>query len=67
MYPNLSNATEPSTVLRQLVAHGDYGMKAPSRKGFYAWDEASIAAEMARYRRALSAALRILREEDDDT
>ncbi len=48
-----------------MVERGDYGMKAPGRKGFYAWDEASIAREKARYQRALAAALRILREEDE--
>ena len=67
MYPDLCNATEPSAVLRQLVARGEYGMKSPSRKGFYAWNEASIATETARYQRALAEALRILREEDDKT
>jgi 3-hydroxybutyryl-CoA dehydrogenase len=65
MYPHLCNATEPSTYVRQLVERGDYGMKAPSRRGFYAWDEASIARETARYQRALAAALRILSEEGD--
>jgi 3-hydroxybutyryl-CoA dehydrogenase len=66
MYPHLSNAAEPSPLIRQLVEHGEVGMKAPSRKGFYQWDEASIARETARYQRALAAALRILREEDAD-
>jgi 3-hydroxybutyryl-CoA dehydrogenase len=65
MYPHLSNATEPSRVMRELVARGDTGMKSPGRRGFYRWDEASIARESARYRRALAAALRILSEEDD--
>ena len=65
MYPDLCNSTEPSRVVRQLVARGDYGMKSPQHKGFYAWDDASIANETARYRRALAAALRILRDEDD--
>jgi len=64
MYPHLSNTTQPSPLMRQLIERGDYGMKAPSRKGFYRWDDASIARETARYQRALAAALRILREED---
>jgi len=64
MYPHLTNTAEPSPLLRQMVARGDYGMKAPSRRGFYQWDDASIAREAARYQRALAAALRILREED---
>lgn len=66
MYPHLSNTAEPSPLMRQLVERGEVGMKAPSRKGFYQWDEASIARETARYQRALAAALRILREEDAD-
>jgi 3-hydroxybutyryl-CoA dehydrogenase len=64
MYPHLANTAEPSPLLRQLVERGEVGMKAPSRKGFYRWDEASIARETARYQRALAAALRILRDED---
>jgi 3-hydroxybutyryl-CoA dehydrogenase len=64
MYPHLCNADAPSAVMRDMVARGDFGMKSPSRKGFYAWDEPSIAREAARYRRALAAALRILRDED---
>jgi 3-hydroxybutyryl-CoA dehydrogenase len=66
MYPHLANATEPGPLLRRLVERGEVGMKAPSRKGFYAWDDASIARETARYQRALAAALRILRDEDSD-
>jgi len=66
MYPHLCNATEPSPLMRQLVERGECGMKSPSRKGFYQWDDASIAREKARYQRALAAALRILRDEDAD-
>jgi 3-hydroxybutyryl-CoA dehydrogenase len=66
MYPHLTNTAEPSPLLRQMVARGEVGMKAPGRKGFYQWDDASIARETARYQRALAAALRILREEDAD-
>jgi len=64
MYPHLANTAEPSPLMRQLVERGDFGMKSPGKRGFYAWDEASIAREQARYRRALAAALAILREED---
>jgi 3-hydroxybutyryl-CoA dehydrogenase len=64
MYPHLANATEPSPLLRQLAEREEVGMKSPRRKGFYRWDDASIARETARYQRALAAALRILREED---
>jgi 3-hydroxybutyryl-CoA dehydrogenase len=64
MYPHLCNAAAPSPLMRQLVERGEVGMKSPARKGFYAWDEASMAREKARYERALAAALRILREEE---
>ena len=66
MYPHLSNTTEPASFVREMVERGDYGMKAPSRRGFYRWDEASIAREKSRYQRALAAALRILRAEDNE-
>ncbi len=65
MYPHLASTAEPSPLMRQLVERGDFGMKSPGKRGFYAWDDASIAREQARYRRALAAALAILREEDD--
>jgi len=65
MYPHLTNTAEPSPLIRRLVERGEVGMKSSGRKGFYRWDEASIAREKARYQRALAAALRILREEDD--
>ena len=64
MYPHLASTAEPSPLMRQLVERGDFGMKSPGKRGFYAWDDASIAREQARYRRALAAALAILREED---
>jgi 3-hydroxybutyryl-CoA dehydrogenase len=66
MYPHLARNAEPSPLLRQLVERGEVGMKSPGRRGFYQWDDASIARETARYQRALAAALRILREEDAD-
>jgi 3-hydroxybutyryl-CoA dehydrogenase len=66
MYPHLCNAGAPSPLMRQMVERGEYGMKSPRRRGFYAWDEASIARERRRYERALAAALRILREEEAD-
>jgi 3-hydroxyacyl-CoA dehydrogenase len=61
MYPTLSNATEPPPVLTERVQAGHYGMKAG--QGFYRWDEASIAAERARYERLLRAGLALIAEE----
>lgn len=64
IYPHLRNDDVPSPLMRELVARGDYGVKAASRKGFYEWDEASIAREKARYEIALGKAMQILRDEE---
>lgn len=65
IYPYLSNNTEPSPLMQNLVKNGDFGVKSASRKGFYDWDEAGIAREQARYQTALKKAMQILRDEDD--
>jgi len=65
IYPYLSNNTEPSPLMQNLVENGDFGVKSASRKGFYDWDEAGIAREQARYQTALKKAMQILRDEDD--
>jgi 3-hydroxybutyryl-CoA dehydrogenase len=67
MYPHLNNATEPSRLMRELVEAGNCGVKSPSRRGFYQWDDAAIAREQARYVRALQKALQILRDEEAQT
>lgn len=61
IYPDLNNASVPSTVLRQRVEEGALGMKAG--QGFYSWNESSIAAERVRYERLLRAAGALLAEE----
>jgi 3-hydroxybutyryl-CoA dehydrogenase len=65
IYPHLNNSTEPSPLMQALVKNGDYGVKGPSRKGFYQWDEASIEREQKRYQAALLKAMQILRDEED--
>ncbi|MGN6390557.1 MAG: 3-hydroxyacyl-CoA dehydrogenase family protein [Burkholderiaceae bacterium] len=65
IYPHLCNDSEPARLMRELVAAGDYGVKAPSRKGFYEWDEASIAREKQRYETALAKAMQVLRDEEE--
>lgn len=65
IYPYLSNNTEPSPLMQNLVENGDFGVKSASRKGFYDWDEAGIEREQARYQAALKKAMQILRDEDD--
>jgi 3-hydroxybutyryl-CoA dehydrogenase len=62
MYPSLSNATEPSRLLQRIVGEGKSGIR--TKEGFYKWDDAKIAAEKARYGRAIRKALAILREEE---
>jgi 3-hydroxybutyryl-CoA dehydrogenase len=64
LYPHLRCDKAPAPLLQRLVARGDIGMKAPSRRGFYDWDDASIARERKRYETALRKALAILRDED---
>lgn len=61
IYPDLCNATGPSTALTSLVAAGHLGMK--TGRGFYEWTPEKIAAEKARYEAALAAAGRILEAE----
>lgn len=58
IYPTLSNATNPSSVLTDKPAQGHLGMK--TGQGFYEWDEESIRAEKHRYAQALRSALAIL-------
>lgn len=65
IYPHLHTNTTPSPVMQNMVNNGDFGVKSASRKGFYDWDEATIAREQARYQRALKKAMQILRDEDE--
>lgn len=65
IYPHLKNSSEPAPLMRKLVENGDYGVKSPSRKGFYEWDEAAIAREQKRYQVALAKAMQILRDEEE--
>lgn len=63
IYPTLSNAPEPPPVLTEKAARGDIGIKAPSRRGFYQWDDEKIRVFRERYDALLGAALELLREE----
>ena len=65
IYPHLHRNTEPSQLVRDLVENGHFGVKSASRKGFYQWDEASIAREKKRYQIALMKAMQILRDEEE--
>jgi 3-hydroxybutyryl-CoA dehydrogenase len=61
IWPDLCNADGPPPVLQNNVAAGRIGFK--TKHGFFAWNDASIAKERARYERALQKCLEIFREE----
>ena len=61
IYPDLCNDSTPSPYMSDRVKAGQIGMKA--KKGFYDWTDESIAAEKARYERALAGAMEILNRE----
>ncbi|MHC8945205.1 3-hydroxyacyl-CoA dehydrogenase family protein [Advenella incenata] len=58
IYPTLSNVSEPPPVLADKPGQGQLGMK--SGQGFYDWTPEQIAAERARYDKALRTGLSIL-------
>jgi 3-hydroxybutyryl-CoA dehydrogenase len=58
IYPSLSNVSEPPPVLADKPGRGQLGMK--SGQGFYDWTPEQIAAERARYDKALRIGLSIL-------
>jgi 3-hydroxybutyryl-CoA dehydrogenase len=59
VFPDLCNDAVPSARLEQMIADGHFGMK--SGRGFFAWDEESIAAEKQRFETALQDVLTILK------
>lgn len=61
IWPDLSNADGPPPVLQRNVDEGRIGFK--TKRGFFEWDDASMAKERARYERALRKCLEIFREE----
>lgn len=61
IWPDLSNADGPPPVLQRNVDEGRIGFK--TKRGFFEWDDQSIAKERARYERALRKCLEIFREE----
>jgi 3-hydroxybutyryl-CoA dehydrogenase len=61
IYPDLCNADGPPPVLQNNVDQGRIGFK--TKRGFFEWNDESIAKERARYERALRKCLEIFREE----
>lgn len=61
IYPDLCNDAEPAPFLSDHVKAGHLGMKV--KRGFYEWNDATIAVEKARYEAALLAAKAILDRE----
>ena len=61
IWPDLSNAKGPPPVLQKNVDEGRIGFK--TKRGFFEWDDESMAKERARYERALRKCLEIFREE----
>lgn len=62
LYPDLCNDDSPPQFLMDKVGRGECGMK--TARGFWEWDDASIATERERYSKALRAALAVLQSED---
>jgi len=61
IWPDLTNADGPPPILQRNVDQGRIGFK--TKRGFFEWDDESIAKERARYERALRKCLEIFREE----
>jgi 3-hydroxybutyryl-CoA dehydrogenase len=61
IWPDLTNADGPPPILQKNVDEGRIGFK--TKRGFFEWNDESIAKERARYERALRKCLEIFREE----
>jgi 3-hydroxybutyryl-CoA dehydrogenase len=61
IWPDLSNADGPPPILQKNVDEGRIGFK--TKRGFFEWNDESMAKERARYERALRKCLEIFREE----
>jgi len=59
LYPHLYNNTEAAPVVKTLIDKGHIGMK--TKRGFWEWNEESIAKEKSRIERALQAGMAILK------
>jgi 3-hydroxybutyryl-CoA dehydrogenase len=62
LYPHLYNNTEAAPVVKALIDKGHIGMK--TKRGFWEWNDASIAKEKSRIENALQAGMAILKADD---
>jgi 3-hydroxybutyryl-CoA dehydrogenase len=61
IWPDLTNADGPPPILQRNVDQGRIGFK--TGRGFFEWNDQTIAAERSRYERALRKCLEIFKEE----
>ena len=64
VYPHLYNEKAPPALLRDMVGKGHIGMK--SGRGFWEWNEETLAKERARIERCLQAGMEILKSDADN-
>ncbi len=60
LYPELHNEKAPPALLKDMVEKGRTGMKA--KRGFWEWNDQSVAQEKARIEKALQAGFAILKD-----
>ncbi len=65
IYPHLYSEKAPPAILREMVERGDLGMK--KRRGFWQWNDDSLARERARIERCLQAGMEILKSDSKPT
>jgi 3-hydroxybutyryl-CoA dehydrogenase len=63
IYPHLYNETVPPLMLKEMVGKGHIGMKA--KRGFWKWNDETLAIERARIERCLQAGMEILKSDAD--
>jgi 3-hydroxybutyryl-CoA dehydrogenase len=61
VYPHLYNEKVPPAMLKEMVERGHIGMK--NRRGFWQWNDDSLARERARIERCLQAGMEILKSD----
>jgi 3-hydroxybutyryl-CoA dehydrogenase len=62
LYPHLYNNTEAAPVVKAMIDKGHIGMK--TKRGFWEWNDESIAKEKSRIENALQAGMAILKADD---